>query len=198
MLFRSPSGAGKTTIVGLVLRFVDAGSGTVLLDGVDVRRFRSEEVRARIGVVPQKVYLFNGTLRDNLLVADGGADDTRIARACDRAGLSAFIRSLASGFDTLVGDDGLKLSGGERQRVAIARVFLKDAPIVILDEATANLDAATESEVLANVRDFARGKSALVISHRPAALGLADRVITLTASPGSAPDRGGRAPEALG
>jgi ABC-type multidrug transport system fused ATPase/permease subunit len=193
-----PSGAGKTTIVGLLLRFVDAGSGTVLLDGVDVRRFRSEEVRARIGVVPQKVYLFNGTLRDNLLVADGGADDTRIARACDRAGLSAFIRSLASGLDTLVGDDGLKLSGGERQRVAIARVFLKDAPIVILDEATANLDAATESEVLANVRDFARGKSALVISHRPAALELADRVITLTASTGSAPDRGGRAPEALG
>ncbi len=177
-----PSGAGKTTIVGLLLRFVDAGSGTVLLDGVDVGRFRSEEVRARIGVVPQQVYLFNGTLRDNLLVADGGADDTRIARACDRAGLGPFVRSLPSGFDTLVGDDGLKLSGGERQRVAIARVFLKDSPILILDEATANLDAATESEVLANVRDFARGKSVLVISHRPAALELADRVITLIAA----------------
>ena len=91
--------------------------------------------------MPQQVYLFNGTLRDNLLVADGGADDTRIARACDRAGLGPFVRSLPSGFDTLVGDDGLKLSGGERQRVAIARVFLKDAPILILDEATANLDA---------------------------------------------------------
>jgi len=176
-----PSGAGKTTIVGLLLRFVDARSGTVLLDGVDVRRFRSEEVRARVGVVPQRVYLFNGTLRDNLLVADGGADDARIARACDRAGLSAFIRELPSGLDTLVGDDGLKLSGGERQRVAIARAFLKDAPILILDEATANLDAATESEVLANVRDFARGRTILVISHRPAALELADRVITVTA-----------------
>ena len=176
-----PSGAGKTTIVGLLLRFVDAGSGTVLLDGVDVRRFRSEEVRSRVGVVPQQVYLFNGTLRDNLLVADGGADDTRIARACDRAGLGAFVRSLPSGFDTLVGDDGLKLSGGERQRVAIARAFLKDAPILILDEATANLDSETESEVLANVREFARGKSVLVISHRPAALELADRVITLIA-----------------
>jgi ATP-binding cassette subfamily C protein CydC len=177
-----PSGAGKTTIVGLLLRFVDAGSGTVLLDGVDVRRFGSEEVRSRIGVVPQQIYLFNGTLRDNLLVADGGADDTRIAQACDRAGLGPFVRSLPSGFDTLVGDDGLKLSGGERQRVAIARVFLKDAPILILDEATANLDAATESEVLANVRDFARGKTMMVISHRPAALELADRVITLTAA----------------
>jgi len=193
-----PSGAGKTTIVGLLLRFVDAGSGTVLLDGVDARRFGNEEVRARIGVVPQQVYLFNGTLRDNLLVADGGADDTRIARACDRAGLSAFVRSLPSGLDTLVGDDGLKLSGGERQRVAIARVLLKDAPILILDEATANLDAATESEVLANVTDFARGKTMLVISHRPAALELADHVITLTAPTGRARARDGRAPEALG
>jgi ATP-binding cassette subfamily C protein CydC len=177
-----PSGAGKTTIVGLLLRFADAGSGAVLLDGVDVRRFGSEEVRARIGVVPQQVYLFNGTLRDNLLVADGEADDTRIAEACDRSGLGPFVRSLPSGFDTLVGDDGLKLSGGERQRVAIARVFLKDAPIMILDEATANLDAATEAEVLANVRVFARGKTMLVISHRPAALELADRVITLNAA----------------
>ena len=97
-----------------------------------------------------------------------------------------------------MGDDGLKLSGGERQRVAIARVFLKDAPILILDEATANLDAATESEVLANVKDFARGKTMLVISHRPAALELADHVITLTAPTGRARDRGGRAPEALG
>jgi ATP-binding cassette subfamily C protein CydC len=182
-----PSGAGKTTIVGLLLRFVDAGSGAVLLDGVDVRRFGSEEVRARIGVVPQQVYLFNGTLRDNLLVADGGADDIRIARACDRAALGPFVRSLPRGFDTLVGDDGLKLSGGERQRVAMARVFLKDAPILILDEATANLDAATESEVLANVRDFARGKTMMVISHRAAALELADRVITLTAAADPAP-----------
>jgi len=187
-----PSGAGKTTIVGLLLRFVDAGSGTVLLDDVDVRRFRREEVRSRIGVVPQRIYLFNGTLRDNLLVADGRADGTRIARECDRAGLGTLVRSLPSGFDTLVGDDGLKLSGGERQRVAIARVFLKDAPILILDEATANLDAATESEVLANVRDFARGKSVLVISHRPAALELADRVITLTAAADLAGPRGGR------
>jgi ATP-binding cassette subfamily C protein CydC len=187
-----PSGAGKTTVVGLLLRFVDAGSGTVLLDGVDVRRFGSEEVRSRIGVVPQQIYLFNGTLRDNLLVADGGADDTRIAQACDRAGLGPFVRSLPSGFDTLVGDDGLKLSGGERQRVAIARVFLKDAPILILDEATANLDAATESEVLANVRDFARGKTMMVISHRPAALELADRVITLTAAADPAGARVGR------
>jgi ATP-binding cassette subfamily C protein CydC len=174
-----PSGTGKTTIVGLLLRFWDAMSGEVLLDGVDVRRFRADDVRALIGVVPQQVYLFNGSLRDNLLVADGDADDTRILDACERAGLEAFLRSLPRGLGTLVGDDGLKLSGGERQRVAIARAFLKDAPILILDEATANLDPTTESEVVEQVGGFARGKTLLVISHRPAALGLADRVMTL-------------------
>ena len=174
-----PSGAGKTTIVGLLLRFFDPGSGSVLLDGADARSYRADDVRALMGVVPQHVYLFNGTLRDNLLLADGEADDARIADACDRAGLGAFLRSLPRGLETMVGDDGLKLSGGERQRVAIARAFLKDAPILILDEATANLDAATEAEVLDHVSAFARGRTVLVISHRPAALELAERVIEL-------------------
>jgi ATP-binding cassette, subfamily C, bacterial CydC len=187
-----PSGTGKTTIVGLLLRFWDAMSGEVLLDGVDVRRFRADDVRALIGVVPQQVYLFNGSLRDNLLVADGDADDMRILDACERAGLQAFLRSLPRGLGTLVGDDGLKLSGGERQRVAIARAFLKDAPILILDEATANLDPTTESEVVEQVGGFARGKTLLVISHRPAALELADRVMTLGIA-----GRGVREPEAL-
>jgi ABC-type multidrug transport system fused ATPase/permease subunit len=187
-----PSGAGKTTIVGLLLRFWDAASGEVLLDGVDIRRFRADDVRALIGVVPQQVYLFNGSLRDNLLVADGDADDERILDACARAGLQAFLRSLPRGLDTLVGDDGLKLSGGERQRIAIARAVLKDAPILILDEATANLDAATEAEVVDHLDAFARDKTLLVISHRPVAHELADRVVTLgTAS------RGVREPEAL-
>jgi ABC-type multidrug transport system fused ATPase/permease subunit len=174
-----PSGAGKTTIVGLLLRFWEAKSGDVLLDGVDVRRFRADDVRALIGVVPQQVYLFNGSLRDNLLVADGDADDQTILDACARAGLQAFLRSLPRGLETLVGDDGLKLSGGERQRIAIARAFLKDAPILILDEATANLDAATEAEVVEQIDVFARDKTLLVISHRPVALELADRVMTL-------------------
>jgi ATP-binding cassette, subfamily C, bacterial CydC len=187
-----PSGAGKTTIVGLLLRFWDSGRGEVLLDGVDVRRFRADDVRALVGVVPQQVYLFNGSLRDNLLVADGDADDEMILDACARAGLRAFLRSLPRGLDTLVGDDGLKLSGGERQRVAIARAVLKDAPILILDEATANLDAATEAEVVEQIDVFARGKTLLVISHRQVALGLADRVMTL----GSA-SRDAREPEPL-
>jgi ABC-type multidrug transport system fused ATPase/permease subunit len=188
-----PSGTGKTTIVGLLLRFWDAVSGELLLDGADVRRFRADDVRVLIGVVPQQVYLFNGSLRDNLLVADGDADDEMILDACVRAGLKAFLRSLPRGLDTLVGDDGLKLSGGERQRVAIARAVLKDAPILILDEATANLDAETEAEVVEQIDVFARGKTLLVISHRPVALELADRVMTL----GSASERA-RQLQALG
>ena len=176
-----PSGAGKTTLVNLLLRFWDVGSGGILLDGLDVRSFRADDVRSLVGVVPQQIYLFNGTLRDNLLLADGEADDDRIAEACDRARLGGFLRSLPAGLETLVGEDGLKLSGGERQRVAIARAFLKDAPILVLDEATANLDLATEADVLENLRVSANDKTLLVISHRRAPLGLADRMITLPA-----------------
>ena len=172
-------------MVGLLLRFWDASSGEVLLGGVDVRSFRTDDVRARIGVVPQRIYLFNGTIRDNLLLADGDAEDAKILDACERAGLGAFLGSLPRGLDTLVGDDGMKLSGGERQRVAIARAFLKDAPILILDEATANLDAETEAEVVDQLRAFAQDKTLVVISHRPAALELADRVMTLGTANGA-------------
>ena len=188
-----PSGAGKTTTVNLLVRFWEAGSGRILLDGLDIRSFRADDVRSLVGVVPQQIYLFNGTLRDNLLVADGEADDDRVARACERAQLGEFLRSLPDGLDTFVGEDGLRLSGGERQRVAIARVFLKDAPILILDEATANLDLATEAEILESVREFARGKTMLVISHRDEPLALVDHMITLPA-----PMRAGRPRVPLG
>ena len=179
-----PSGAGKTTIVNLLLRFWDAERGSVRIGGGDVRSYRGEDVRELFGVVPQRVYLFNGTLRDNLLLADGDADDDKLVRACVLAGLGPFLSSLPDGLDTRVGEDGLTLSGGERQRVAIARVFLKGAPVLILDEATVNLDEDTESEVLASVRSFARGRTMIVISHRPAAVGLADRVVTLAKTDG--------------
>jgi ATP-binding cassette subfamily C protein CydC len=174
-----PSGAGKTTIVSLLLRFFDAETGAVLIGGWDVRGYPSDAVRALIGVVPQHVFLFNATLRDNLLVADGTADDDRIVEACAKAELKDLLDRLPSGLDTLVGEDGLRLSGGERQRVALARAFLKDAPILVLDEATANLDGESEDRVLRQVRTFARDKTMLVISHRPAPLGLADQVLEL-------------------
>jgi len=178
-----PSGAGKTTVVNLLLRFWEAESGSVLLGGRDVRSCRAEEVRARFGVAPQRIHLFNGTLRDNLLLADGEAADDRILDACDQAALGDLVRSLPDGLDTLVGEDGLALSGGERQRVALARVFLRGAPVVVLDEATANLDAATERRVLRAVDTFATGRSLLVISHRSAPLELVDRVVVLPGRP---------------
>jgi ABC-type multidrug transport system fused ATPase/permease subunit len=136
-------------------------------------------VRSRFGVVPQRIHLFNGTLRDNLLVADGDAGDGRILDVCERAVLGDFVRALPDGLDTLVGEDGLKLSGGERQRLALARVFLRDAPIVVLDEATAHLDPVTEGRVLREVEAFAAGRSLLIVSHRPAPLELARQVIVL-------------------
>jgi thiol reductant ABC exporter CydC subunit len=174
-----PSGAGKTTIINLLLRFWEAGPGEILIDGRDIRRYPAQEVRTLFGVVPQRIHLFNGTLRDNLLLADGGAPDERLLEACDRAQLGDLLASLPAGLGTMVGEDGLKLSGGERQRVALARVFLRDAPILILDEATASLDPVTERRVLGAVDAFAAGRSLLVISHRPAPLCLADQVIEL-------------------
>ncbi len=174
-----PSGAGKSTIVGLLLRFREPSAGTVLVGGHDVRSLRADDVRSLIGVVPQRIHLFNGSLRDNLLLADGAADDARIAEAMTRARLGGFLASLPAGLDTHVGEDGLKLSGGERQRVALARVFLRDAPILILDEATSHLDAATEAGVLDEIDAFARGRTVLVIAHRPEPLRLARQVLTL-------------------
>jgi ATP-binding cassette, subfamily C, bacterial CydC len=174
-----PSGAGKTTVINLLLRFWDAEAGIVRIGGVDVRDCRGEDVRARFGVVPQQIHLFNGTLRDNLLLANGDAGDDRILEACLHADLEPFLASLPDGLDTQVGEDGLTLSGGERQRVALARVFLKDAPVLVLDEATANLDEDTEARVLASIRSFARDRTTIVISHRPGPLGLADREIAL-------------------
>ena len=184
-----PSGAGKTTIVGLLLRFWEPEAGAILLGGRDVRSCRAEDVRSRIGVVPQRIHLFNGTLRDNLLVADGWADDDRILDACERAVLGDFVRSLPAGLDTPVGEDGLALSGGERQRLALARVFLRAAPILVMDEATANLDIATERCALRAIDSFAAGRSLLLISHRPAALELAGAVITLPGGRRPAPAR---------
>jgi thiol reductant ABC exporter CydC subunit len=174
-----PSGAGKTTIVNLLVRFWDPSAGTVRIGDHDIRSYRADDVRGLFGVVPQRVHLFNGTLRDNLLLADGAADDERVVEACVRARLGPFLSSLADGLDTQVGDDGLTLSGGERQRVALARVFLKEAPVMVLDEATSHLDEETEAEVLDAIGAFARGRTLIVISHRPRPLGLADRGIAL-------------------
>jgi ABC-type multidrug transport system fused ATPase/permease subunit len=173
------SGAGKSTLVNLLVRFWDAQAGEVRVGGHDVRAYRADELRDCIGVVSQQVHLFNGTIRDNLLLAKGEATDDEISAACAQAQLHGFIASLPDGYDTLVGENGLKLSGGERQRIAIARVILKGAPILILDEATANLDIATERAVMQALEPFMQGRTTLIISHRRAGFEHADQVLAL-------------------
>jgi len=173
------SGAGKTTVVNLLLRFWDPQDGSILVGDEDARRLPLATVRSLLGVVPQHPYLFNGTFRDNLLLADGAAEDDDLLAACERAQLGPFLASLPDGLDTAVGENGLKLSGGERQRVAIARIFLRDAPVLILDEATANLDPATERAVLREIDAFAAARSLMVVTHRSAPLALTDELVTL-------------------
>ena len=174
-----PSGAGKSSLVNVLARFWEYESGTICVGGHDLRGYQAEDARALLGVVAQQTHLFNGTVRDNLLLADGDATDGQIEDACRAAQLHDFIAGLPEGYDTLVGENGLKLSGGERQRLAIARVLLKAAPILILDEATAHLDAVTEKQVLDGIAPFMAGRTTLIITHRAQALAHVDQVIAL-------------------
>ena len=174
-----PSGCGKSTIVSLLLRFWDYDSGHIRIGGRELHDLDQEQTRALLSVVPQDVHLFNATIGDNLMVADAHADQAALEQACGIARLDTFVASLPDGFDTIVGENGLLLSGGERRRLAIARAVLKDAPIVILDEATADLDGSTEVALWSALDPWLVGKTVLVISHRPT-IGLnVDRVVAL-------------------
>ena len=184
-----PSGAGKSTLVDLLVRFRAPTMGRITFGGVDFATAAGDDVRSRIAVVPQRPYLFHGTLRDNLLVADGEADEGRLAEALAFAGLDTFVAGLPDGLDTLVGEDGHRLSGGERQRVAIARAWLKDAPIVVLDEATSHLDADTERALVTRLDGYLRGRTAIILAHRSGLLELADRRLELPGPTVEAADR---------
>jgi ATP-binding cassette, subfamily C, bacterial CydC len=173
------SGCGKSTLVNLLAGFRQAQAGTIRVCGNPIDAYRGDDLRALLGIASQQTYLFNGTIRDNLLLAKGDASDAEIAEACAMAQVEAVVRALPDGYDTLVGENGMKLSGGERQRFAIARVILKGAPILILDEATSNLDAASERKLLSALAPFLRGRTTLIIAHRGAALELADEVYRL-------------------
>jgi ATP-binding cassette subfamily C protein CydC len=175
------SGAGKSTLVNLLLRFWDYADGRIMLDGRDLHAYAQDDVRALFSVVTQYTYLFNGTVRDNLLIACPNATGDELIRAARQAQLHDFIASLPQGYDTWIGDLGLNLSGGERQRLAIARAILKDAPILILDEATANLDAAMEGEIMRTVQAAMQGRTTLIITHRLARLDAADEILVLRA-----------------
>ena len=174
-----PSGAGKTTVVSLLLRFVDPQSGHIRIGGHDVHDLPLEQLRASIAVVAQDTYLFGGSVRDNLALARPGASDAEIVAAARVADAHEYISALPAGYATLIGERGLRLSGGQRQRLAIARAVLKNAPILVFDEATANVDAAAEATIHAALDRIAVNRTTIVIAHRLSTVRNADRIVVL-------------------
>ena len=176
-----PSGAGKTTAAHLLMRFWDPGSGVIRFDGHDLREYRLDDLRDRVALVTQDTYLFNETLRSNILLAKPDATEGELDDAVRRASLDAFVEALPEGLDTRVGERGVRLSGGQRQRVAIARAFLKDAPVLILDEATSHLDAVNEQAVRHALGALMSDRTTIVIAHRLSTVRTADRIVVLDA-----------------
>jgi ATP-binding cassette subfamily C protein CydCD len=176
-----PSGSGKTTLANLLLRFWDPSEGAVALDGHDLRRYRLDDLRGRIALVAQDTYLFNDTLRANVALAKPGAGEAEIVQALERAALSDFLAALPERLDTRVGERGVQLSGGQRQRVAIARAFLKNAPVLILDEATSHLDAVSEAQVRQALTELMRDRTTIVIAHRLSTVRDAELIAVLDA-----------------
>ncbi len=174
-----PSGAGKSTIGRLLFRFYDPQGGRILIDGQDIAQVQQESVRAAIGIVPQDSVLFNDTLAYNIAYGAEGADEAIVEQAARDASLTPLINSLPDGFETTVGERGLKLSGGEKQRVAIARTLVKNPPILLLDEATSALDTKTEQEILGSLKRLAQGRTTIAIAHRLSTIADADRILVL-------------------
>ena len=175
-----PSGAGKTTICNLIPRFYDVNSGSVTVDGIDVRDIKIKSLRENIGIVQQDVYLFSGTVRDNIGYGKSDASEREIIEAAKLAGAYEFIKNLPDGFDTYVGERGVKLSGGQKQRISIARVFLKNPPILILDEATSALDNKSEIVVQDSIEKLSKGRTTITIAHRLTTVQNADLIIVMT------------------
>src|SRR5580765_6687329 len=173
------TGAGKTTLAALVGRFYDVSSGSVLLDGVDVRDVTVRSLRRAIGVVSQDPFLFSATVRDNIAFGVGDATDEEIARAAELAQAKEFIERLPDGYDTLIGERGITLSGGQRQRLAIARALVVDPRLLILDDATASVDATTEAQIKRGLREVMRGRTTIIIAHRLSTISLADDIVVL-------------------
>lgn len=175
-----PSGAGKTTICNLIPRFYDVDAGSVTVDGIDVRNIKIKSLRENIGIVQQDVYLFSGTVKDNIGYGKSTASDREIIEAAKLAGAYEFIKSLPNGFDTYVGERGVKLSGGQKQRISIARVFLKNPPILILDEATSALDNKSEIVVQDSIEKLSKGRTTITIAHRLTTVQNADLILVMT------------------
>ncbi|RFU65313.1 ABC transporter ATP-binding protein [Peribacillus glennii] len=178
--FVGPSGAGKTTICSLIPRFYDVEAGSISIDGIDVRDMSKKSLRSQIGIVQQDVFLFTGTLKENIAYGMLDATDEQIEEAAKRAHLEKFIEGLPDGYETQIGERGLKLSGGQKQRIAIARMFLKNPPILILDEATSALDTETEMIIQNALNELAKNRTTLIIAHRLATIRNADRIVVVT------------------
>lgn len=175
-----PSGGGKTTLCNLIPRFYEAESGEILLDSKNIKDITLHSLRSNIGVVAQDVYLFSGTVYDNLIYGKSDATEDEIVQAAKQAGAHDFIMSLPDGYDTYIGERGLKLSGGQKQRLSIARVFLKNPPILLLDEATSALDNESEKLVQESLERLAKGRTTLTIAHRLTTIKNADKIVVLT------------------
>ncbi|HLY57554.1 MAG TPA: ATP-binding cassette domain-containing protein, partial [Stellaceae bacterium] len=176
-----PSGAGKSTLSRLLFRFYDVDRGAILIDGQDIRRVRQQSLRAAIGMVPQDTVLFNDTILYNIGYGRAGASVDEIEHAARLAHIHDFILAMPDGYQTRVGERGLKLSGGEKQRVAIARTILKQPQILLFDEATSALDTHTERAIQQNLREVSRGRTTLVIAHRLSTVVDADEIVVLDA-----------------
>ncbi|MCI1858682.1 MAG: ABC transporter ATP-binding protein/permease [Sporolactobacillus sp.] len=178
--FVGPTGAGKTTLCSLLPRFYEVDGGAITIDGIDIRRMTLASLRAQIGLVQQDVFLFSGTLRENVAYGKLSATDEEIWRVIRLARMEETVRELPAGLDTIIGERGVKLSGGQKQRLSIARMFLKDPSILILDEATSALDTATEAAVQQSLETLAANRTTLIIAHRLATIRHADRIIVVT------------------
>lgn len=178
--FAGPSGGGKTTLCNLIPRFYELTAGSITIDGTDIRDVTLSSLRSNIGVVQQDVYLFSGSVRDNIEYGKPGASDEEIINAARLAGADEFISRLPNGYDTYVGERGVKLSGGQKQRISIARVFLKDPPILILDEATSALDNESERLVQHSLEQLAKGRTTLTVAHRLTTIKGADMIYVVT------------------
>ncbi|MCX2944254.1 ABC transporter ATP-binding protein [Rahnella perminowiae] len=179
LAFVGPSGAGKTTLCSLLPRFYELDSGSITIDGIDIRDMTQRSLRHNIGIVQQDVFLFGGTIRENIAYGKLDASEAEIRLAASRARLDDVIDALPLGMDTVIGERGVKLSGGQKQRLSIARIFLKNPPILILDEATSALDTATEQAIQQSLAELSEGRTTLVIAHRLATIQNADRIIVV-------------------
>lgn len=175
-----PSGSGKTTLCHLIPRFYDTNEGDIFIDGYNIKDIKLKSLRENIGIVQQDVFLFTGTIRDNISYGDPTKPEEEVVEAAKKARIHDFIMSLPDGYDTYIGEKGVKLSGGQKQRISIARLFLKDPPILILDEATSALDTATEVLIQQSLEELAEGRTTLIIAHRLSTIKNADEILVLT------------------